>query len=153
MTEEEKRRSLGWKVAIVTGASKGIGAAIAISLGKAGASVVVNYASSRDGVERTVEAIRSRGGNAIALSGDVSKASDVAKLFAEADAAYGTLDIKAIHFDGFSANRRLKADGTPCENLDTPANRPNLFKPQCDDGIDPGGAMRGYESGDQCKYS
>ena len=96
---------LNGKVAIVTGASKGIGAAIATGLGEAGASVVVNYASSRDGAERTVEAIRSRGGNAIALSGDVSKASDVAKLFAEADAAYGTLDIKAIHFDGLSATR------------------------------------------------
>src|SRR5215813_4575168 len=86
---------LDGKVAIVTGASKGIGAAIAIGLGEAGASVVVNYASSRDGAERTVEAIHSRGGAAIAVSGDVSKASDVSKLFAEADASYGTLDILA----------------------------------------------------------
>ncbi len=84
---------LNGKVAIVTGASKGIGAAIAIGLGEAGASVAVNYASSRDGAERTVKAIRSLGGHAVAVSGDVSKASDVAKLFAEADAAYGTLDI------------------------------------------------------------
>ena len=53
----------------------------------------MNYASSRDGAERTVEAIRSRGGNAVALSGDLSKAPDVVNLFAEADAAYGALDI------------------------------------------------------------
>lgn len=58
-----------------------------------------------------------------------------------------------IHRSDKSANRRLRADGTPCGGLDTLANRPNLFNPQCDDGIDPGGAMRGYESGDQCKYS
>jgi 3-oxoacyl-[acyl-carrier protein] reductase len=84
---------LDGKVAIVTGASKGIGAAIAIGFGEAGASVVVNYTSSRDGAERTVGAIRSRGGNAVAARGDVSKETDVAKLFADADAAYGTLDI------------------------------------------------------------
>jgi len=84
---------LDGKAAIVTGGSKGIGATIAIGLGEAGASVVVNSASSRDGAERTVEVIRSRGGNAVAVGGDVSKASDVAKLFAEADAAYGTWDI------------------------------------------------------------
>src|SRR5262249_11898560 len=84
---EKNMGVLDGKVAIVTGT------AIAIGLGEAGASVVVNYASSRDGAERTVEAIHSRGGAAIAVSGDVSKASDVSKLFAEADASYGTLDI------------------------------------------------------------
>ena len=84
---------LDGKAAIVTGASKGIGAAIAIGLGEAGASVVVNYASSKDGAERTVETVRSRGGNAVAVKADVSKESDVTKLFAEADAAYGTLHI------------------------------------------------------------
>jgi 3-oxoacyl-[acyl-carrier protein] reductase len=84
---------LDGKVALVTGASKGIGAAIAIGLGEAGASVVVNYASSKDGAERTVETIRSRGGNAIAIGGDVSKAADVTRLFAETDAAYGRLDV------------------------------------------------------------
>src|SRR5215471_21194534 len=93
MIPGENMKVLDGKVAIVTGASKGIGAAIATGLGEAGASVVVNYASSRDGAERTVEAIRSRGGNAVALSGDVSNASDVVNLFAEAQAAYGTLDI------------------------------------------------------------
>ena len=84
---------LDGKVALVTGASKGIGAAIAIGLGEAGAPVVVNYASSKDGAERTVETILSRGGNAIAIGGDVSKAADVTRLFAETDAAYGRLDV------------------------------------------------------------
>lgn len=84
---------LSGKVAIVTGASKGIGAAIAVGLGEAGSSVVVNYASSREGAERTIEVIRSRGGSAIAIGGDVSKASDVARLFAAADAAFGRLDV------------------------------------------------------------
>lgn len=86
-------RVLEGKVAIVTGASKGIGAAIAIGLGQAGASVVVNYASSREGADNTVAAITSEGENAIAVQGDVAKASDVARLFAETDTAYGRLDI------------------------------------------------------------
>ena len=63
---------LDGKAAIVTGASKGMGAAIAIGLGEAGASVVVNYASSRDSAERTVETIRSRRGAGIAVRGDVN---------------------------------------------------------------------------------
>src|ERR1700748_349235 len=84
---------LDGKVALVTGASKGIGTAIAIGLGEAGASVVVNYASSKDGAERTGETIRSRGGNAIAIGGDASKAADVLRLFAETDATYGRLDV------------------------------------------------------------
>ncbi len=64
------------KVAIVTGASKGIGAAIAKSLGAEGASVVVNYASSKEGAERVVAEITKAGGKAIAVQGDVSKAAD-----------------------------------------------------------------------------
>src|SRR5262245_31757667 len=69
---------LDGKVAIVTGPSKGIGAAIAIGLGKAGASVVVNYALGRDGAGPTAEAIRPRGGGALTVSEDVSKALGVA---------------------------------------------------------------------------
>lgn len=81
------------KVAIVTGASKGIGAAIAKSLGAAGAAVVVNYASSQEGADRVVAAIVSQGGKAIAIQGDVSKASDVQRLFAETKQAFGGLDV------------------------------------------------------------
>jgi 3-oxoacyl-[acyl-carrier protein] reductase len=65
------------KVAIVTGASKGIGAAIAKSFGAAGAAVVVNYASSKEGAERVVAEITSKGGKAIAVHGSVSEAKDV----------------------------------------------------------------------------
>jgi 3-oxoacyl-[acyl-carrier protein] reductase len=81
------------KVAIVTGASKGIGAGIARSFGEAGASVVVNYASSREGADRVVSQIKAAGGKAVAVQGDVSKAADVKKLFAEAKNAFGSLDI------------------------------------------------------------
>ncbi len=81
------------KVAVVTGASKGIGAGIAKALGDAGASVVVNYASSKEGADRIVEEIVKAGGKASAVKGDVSKASDVERLFAEAKKLYGRLDI------------------------------------------------------------
>ena len=81
------------KVAIVTGASKGIGAGIAKQLGAAGAAVVVNYASSKDGAERVVKEITQKGGKAIAVQGDVSKAADVKRLFEETKKAFGTLDI------------------------------------------------------------
>src|SRR5258708_22870964 len=69
------------KVAIVTGASKGIGAGIAKNLAAAGAAVAVNYASSREGAERVVADIKIRGGKAIAVKGDVAKAADVRRLF------------------------------------------------------------------------
>lgn len=81
------------KVAIVTGASKGIGAAIARALGKAGAAVVVNYASSKDGAERVVKEIAQNGGKAVAIQGNVAKAADVKRLFEETKKAFGSLDI------------------------------------------------------------
>ncbi|HEX3353331.1 MAG TPA: glucose 1-dehydrogenase [Terriglobales bacterium] len=81
------------KVAIVTGASKGIGAAIAKSLGAAGAAVVVNYASSKAGADRVVAEITSQGGKAVAIQGDVSKADDVQRLFKETKKAFGSLDV------------------------------------------------------------
>ncbi len=84
---------LAGKVAVVTGASKGIGAGIAKGLADAGAAVVVNYASSREGADRVVAEITAKGGKAIAVHGDVSKAADVQRLFAETKAAFGSLDV------------------------------------------------------------
>lgn len=81
------------KVAVVTGASKGIGAGIARKFAAAGASVVVNYASSKEGAERVVNEITASGGKAIAVQGDMSKAADVKRLFAESTKAFGKLDI------------------------------------------------------------
>jgi len=85
--------SLSGKVAVVTGASKGIGAAIAKGLAEAGASVVVNYSSSRAGAEQVVAEIEKAGGKAVALHGSVAKAAEVKRLFVEAHEAYGRLDI------------------------------------------------------------
>ena len=84
---------LAGKVAVVTGASKGIGAAIAQAFGAAGAAVVVNYASSKSGADRVVEAITGSGGTAIAVKGDVSKAADARGLIDDAIKAFGRLDI------------------------------------------------------------
>jgi 3-oxoacyl-[acyl-carrier protein] reductase len=84
---------LAGKVAIVTGASKGIGAGIAKALGEAGAAVVVNYASSREGADKVVAEITDKGGKAIAAHGDVSKSADVKRLFAETKEAFGGVDI------------------------------------------------------------
>jgi 3-oxoacyl-[acyl-carrier protein] reductase len=81
------------KVAVVTGASKGIGADIAKGLAKEGASVVVNYASSKEGADRVVAEITANGGKAIAVQGDVSQAADVKRLFAETKQAFGKLDV------------------------------------------------------------
>src|ERR1700683_2772294 len=84
---------LSEKVAIVTGASKGIGAGIAEALAAAGARVAVNYSSDRKGAERVAQTITDRGGEAIAIGADVSKAADVARLFKEVDTAFGRLDV------------------------------------------------------------
>jgi 3-oxoacyl-[acyl-carrier protein] reductase len=81
------------KVAVVTGASKGIGAAIAKGFGAAGAAVVVNYSSSKEGADRVVTDIKAKGGRAIAVQGDIAKAEDVRQLFDEAKKAFGTLDV------------------------------------------------------------
>jgi 3-oxoacyl-[acyl-carrier protein] reductase len=81
------------KVAIVTGASKGIGAGIAKGLAAAGAAVVVNYASSKEGADRVVADITGKGGKAIAVKADVSKATDVRRLFDETKKAFGSLDV------------------------------------------------------------
>ncbi|MGH9665674.1 MAG: SDR family NAD(P)-dependent oxidoreductase [Bryobacteraceae bacterium] len=81
------------KVAVVTGASKGIGAGIAKGLAAEGAAVVVNYASSREGADRVVAGIAKEGGKAIAVQGDVAKAADVQRIFAETEKAFGHLDV------------------------------------------------------------
>jgi 3-oxoacyl-[acyl-carrier protein] reductase len=85
--------SLKGKVAVVTGASKGIGAAIATSLGAAGASVVVNYASSKAGADKVVDTITKAGGKAVAVQGDVSKPADAQSIIDAAIKTYGHLDI------------------------------------------------------------
>jgi 3-oxoacyl-[acyl-carrier protein] reductase len=85
--------TLKGKVAVVTGASKGIGASIAEHLAAEGASVVVNYASSKSGADAVVKQITEKGGKAIAVQADVSKAEDIQRLFKETKAAYGKVDI------------------------------------------------------------
>ncbi|MBI1204277.1 MAG: glucose 1-dehydrogenase [Rhodopseudomonas sp.] len=84
---------LNGKVAVVTGASKGIGAAVARRFAEAGAAVVVNYASSKAGADKVVADITAKGGKAIAVQGDMAKSADVKRLFAEATKAFGKLDI------------------------------------------------------------
>ncbi|MEO8368945.1 MAG: glucose 1-dehydrogenase [Candidatus Solibacter sp.] len=81
------------KIAVVTGASKGIGASIAEHLAAEGASVVVNYATSKSGADAVVKRIIDKGGKAIAVQADVSQPEQIARLFSETKKAYGTLDI------------------------------------------------------------
>src|SRR5712672_466531 len=84
---------LNGKVAVVTGASKGIGADIAKQFAAEGAAVVVNYASSKEGADRVVDEITKRGGKAIAVQADVAKKNDIERLFTETKKAFGQLDI------------------------------------------------------------
>src|SRR5947207_6245369 len=84
---------LAGKVAVVTGASKGIGASIAEHLAAEGASVVVNYSTSKAGADAVVTRITEKGGKAISVQADVSKPRDITRLFAETKTAYGKLDI------------------------------------------------------------
>jgi len=86
-------KKLTGKVAIVTGASKGIGAGIAKQLAAEGAAVVVNYASSKEGADCVVAEITSNGGKAVAVQANVAKKADIERLFAEAKKAFGRLDI------------------------------------------------------------
>ena len=84
---------LSGKVAVVTGASKGIGASIARHLAAEGAAVVVNYATSREGADKVVAEVERRGGKAVAVQADVARRADIQRLFAEAKRAFGRVDI------------------------------------------------------------
>ncbi|MBA3958533.1 MAG: glucose 1-dehydrogenase [Parachlamydiaceae bacterium] len=86
-------KKLEGKVAIVTGASKGIGASIATHLAQEGASVVVNYSSSKEGADRVVNEITKKGGKAIAVKANLTNPTEIQKLFSESKKAFGKLDI------------------------------------------------------------
>jgi len=90
---KENTKKLDEKVAIVTGASKGIGAAIAKHLAAEGAAVVVNYSSSKEGADRVVDEIAKQGGKAIAVRANMAKKAEVERLFTETKKAFGKLDI------------------------------------------------------------
>jgi len=100
-------KTLENKVALVTGASRGIGAAIASELAKNGAAVVVNYAGGKTAADETVAAIVAAGGKAIAVQGDVSKKEDVTRLFDETIATFGKVDI-LVNNAGIMAVKPLK---------------------------------------------
>jgi len=91
--KNDTTKKLKGKVAVVTGASKGIGAGIAKHLAAAGASVVVNYSSSKEGADLVVKEIVKDGGKAMAVQANVSRKADIDRLFAETKKAYGRLDI------------------------------------------------------------
>ncbi len=100
------------KVAVVTGASKGIGASIAKHLAAEGAKVVVNYASSKEGADSVVKEITNNGGIAISLQADVSKEADVIRLFEETKTAFGTLDILVNNaaYQGYTPIEQVTAE-------------------------------------------
>ena len=100
------------KVAIVTGASKGIGASIAKHFAEEGAKVVVNYASSKEAADEVVRAITMNGGAAIAVQGDVSKQADIVRLFDETKNAFGTLDILVNNaaYQGYTPIEQISAE-------------------------------------------
>src|SRR5262249_2595861 len=86
-------KKLEGKVAVVTGASKGIGASIAQYLAKEGASVVVNYSSSKEAAQKVVSEIAKNGGKAVAIQANVANPKDIERLFSETKKAFGKLDI------------------------------------------------------------
>ena len=88
---------LNGKIAVVTGASKGIGAGIAKTFAVQGASVVVNYASAKQDADRVVDEISKRGGTAIAIQASVAKKAEVERLFAEAEKSRSTSEIGRAH--------------------------------------------------------
>lgn len=100
------------KVAVVTGASKGIGASIAKHFAHEGAKVVVNYASSKEGADNVVKTITDKGGTAIAVQADVSKEADVIRLFEETKKAFGTLDILINNaaYQGYTPIEQVSAE-------------------------------------------
>ena len=100
------------KVAVVTGASKGIGASIAKYFAGEGAKVVVNYVSSKEGADKVVNAITDKGGIAISVQGDVSKEADVTRLFEETKKAFGALDIlvNSAAFQGYTPIEQVSAE-------------------------------------------
>ena len=100
------------KVAVVTGAAKGIGASIAKHFAAEGAKVVVNYASSKEGADRVVRMITDNGGIAIAVQADVSKEADVTRLFEETKKAFGTLDILVNNavYQGYAAIEQVSVE-------------------------------------------
>src|SRR4029077_4675021 len=106
--ETTEMNKLAGKVAIVTGASKGIGAAAAKALAAEGAAVAVNYSSGKEGAERIASQITREGGKAIAIQGDASKAADVKRMFEETKKALGSVDVLVnnagvFQFDPFEA--------------------------------------------------
>ena len=105
-------KKLTGKVAVVTGASKGIGAAIAKQLAADGAQVVVNYATSREGANKVVEQITRAGGTAVAVGANVSKEAEVQALFAETRRAFGKVDILVNNAGvyGFASLDQITAD-------------------------------------------
>src|SRR6266436_5714292 len=92
-TGANNMRKLDGKIALVTGASKGIGAGIALSLAKEGAAVAVNYASDREGANRVVEKIKAADGKAIAVQGSVTSSEDIDRIFSETERQLGNVEV------------------------------------------------------------